>query len=368
MSDVVIVGDTRSPALRHEVEIGFPHTIGYAEHGGRRFLFIGRLEEVRLAGSTDLEVITLESLGLIEALRSGGNMHDAILTAIAAGCELIGLREALTPGDFPLAAAEVLGAAGISVRADAKIFEDRQRTKKDWEIAGVRRAVVAGEAAIEAMRERIRAPEPTDTEELRAITRRVFADHRCIEHEMGTIVAPGLQGADPHLEGEGPIEAGVPVVLDLFPRDLASGCWGDMTRTVCKGEPPERLRRLHAEVCEAQRLAKEAVRPGIAAQDLHRVAAQYLADKGHATRLDKAPDEMPEEGFVHSLGHGLGLDISEAPKLDEGVEDRLVAGEVITVEPGLYYKDFGGVRIEDTVLVTNDGHEVLNTAPYQLEA
>ncbi len=368
MTDVLIVGDTRSAALRHEVQIGLPHLAGYAEHDGRRYVFVGRLEENRLREVGGLEVLTLESLGLIEALREGRTMYGATLVAIAAGCERIGLREAVTPGDFPLFAAESLSAVGITLRSDAKAFEDRRRAKKDWELAGLRRGAAAAEAALLAMRERIRAPEPTDTEEVRAIARRVFADHRCIEHEVGTIVAPGPQGAEPHREGDGPIDSGVPIILDIFPRDLASGCWGDMTRTLCKGEPPERLRRYHAEVREAQRGAREAVRPGISAKDLHRVAAQYLADKGHPTRLDKAPDEMPEEGFVHSLGHGVGIDINEAPKLDEGVEDPLVVGDVITIEPGVYYRDFGGVRIEDMVLVTADGHEVLTSAPYHLEA
>jgi Xaa-Pro aminopeptidase len=366
--DVLIVGDTRSSDLRHEIPLGVADVIAYAERDGERYAFAGFLETDRLEALGGLTVMSLESLGMDKALGEGKSTLAATQEAVAEGCRRIGISDAVTPSDFPLGVAEFLKGEGIALHADRRFFEDRRRSKSAAELAGLRRGVEAAEAAFAAMRERIRAAEPTDTDELRAITRHAFAERRAIKHEMRTIVACGPQSADPHAEGEGPIEPGQPIVLDIFPRDLASGCWGDMTRTLCKGEPPERLRRYHAEVREAQRLATEAVRPGATGEELFRIAASYLASKGHDTRMGKTPEQMPSEGFVHGLGHGVGLDVHEPPGLDEGATKPLVVGDVVTIEPGLYYRDFGGVRIEDMVLVTEDGYEVLNKASYDLEA
>jgi Xaa-Pro aminopeptidase len=368
MDGVLIFGDTRSSDLRHEVQVGLTDLCAYAEHEGRRYLFIGEAEEERMSGMGDWEVVTLESLGANEAFAEGKSLLAAAQEAVGRGCQQVGLRKAVIPSDFPVGVAEHLRDAGVELRTEVKFFEDRRRSKKDWELAGVRRALVAAEAALAAMRERIRAPEAVDTEELRAIAGGVFAEHRCIEHEMPTFVVPGPQGAEFHAGGSGPVEPNQPILLDIFPRDLASGCWGDLSRTICKGEAPERLRRYHSEVREAQRLATEAVRPGVSACDLFRVAATYLSEKGHQTRMGKEPDEMPGEGFVHALGHGVGIDIHESPLLDGGNTEPLVPGDIVTIEPGVYYKDFGGVRIEDMVLVTDTGHEVLTRAPYDLEA
>jgi Xaa-Pro aminopeptidase len=127
----------------------------------------------------------------------------------------------------------------------------------------------------------------------------------------------------------------VPIVVDVFPRDMVSGCWGDITRTFCIGEPPEELVEWHAAVREAQQQATAAVRAGIGAGELNAIACDVLEAKGYRTRRTHADGGVLEEGFVHYLGHGLGLELHEAPTLDEGGE-TLVAGDVITIEPGLY--------------------------------
>ena len=155
----------------------------------------------------------------------------------------------------------------------------------------------------------------------------------------------------------------MPIVVDVFPRDLESGAWGDLTRTLCVGEPPAELVERHRHVREAQRRATEAVRPGVSGEELNRIAASYLAEQGYATRLGRDGGAPLEEGFIHYLGHGLGLDLHEAPTLDEGGE-TLVVGDVVTIEPGLYRPGWGGCRIEDVVVVTEDGYEMLTDCPY----
>jgi Xaa-Pro aminopeptidase len=146
---------------------------------------------------------------------------------------------------------------------------------------------------------------------------------------------------------------------------MASGCWGDITRTFCIGEPPAELADWHRAVREAQQRAMEVVRPGISAGEPYAIACDVLEAAGYATRRTGAAGGILEEGFVHYLGHGLGLELHEAPTLDDGGE-TLVVGDVITIEPGLYRPGFGGCRIEDVVVVTESGYELLTESPYEL--
>lgn len=179
----------------------------------------------------------------------------------------------------------------------------------------------------------------------------------------GTICAPGLQSADPHQVGTGPVPANAPIVFDIFPRDDDSGYFGDLSRTVLKGKASAIVRKAFDAVYDAQRTAIDMLKPGISGKDVHLKAAAVMESYGFKTDLTA---EKPC-GFVHSLGHGVGLEIHEKPNLSPRRFATLEAGHVVTVEPGLYYPEWGGVRIEDTLLVTEDGHDDLATAEVFLE-
>jgi Xaa-Pro aminopeptidase len=179
------------------------------------------------------------------------------------------------------------------------------------------------------------------------------------------IVSHGPQTAVGHEPGYGPVAAGEPVIVDLYPRDPESGCYSDMTRTFCVGDPPEELVEYHRLCLEGLERARNAIKPGVTGAEVHRVVCELFEEHGHRTQLSKKPGEVLEEGFYHSLGHGVGLEVHEEPGLGRtGVE--LVAGDVLAVEPGLYRPGFGGCRLEDLVLVTDDGCEVLTDYPYDL--
>ena len=177
-----------------------------------------------------------------------------------------------------------------------------------------------------------------------------------------TIVAGGNQGCDPHETGHGPLRAHQPIIIDVFPRDLKTGYWGDITRTVVRGRASERVRTMFALVAKAQDTAFAQLRDGAEGQTVHQAVCTLFDQHGFLTR--RRNGRM--EGFFHGTGHGVGLEIHEAPRVAPFAQ-RLRAGQVVTVEPGLYYPGAGGVRLEDVVVLTARGCRNLTRFPKFLE-
>ena len=193
---------------------------------------------------------------------------------------------------------------------------------------------------------------------------RAFAEHDCSADEM--IAAHGPQTAIGHHMGEGPIAADEPIVIDVWPRDRQSGCYADMTRTFVVGTPADDVVEWHRLCLQALEDAVAAIRPGASGGELNRQSCELFQQHGYSTALTKEPGVPLEDGFFHGLGHGVGLEVHEAPTLGITGKEALVSGDVVTVEPGLYRKGYGGVRLEDLVLVTDDGAENLTRFPYDL--
>jgi Xaa-Pro aminopeptidase len=170
-----------------------------------------------------------------------------------------------------------------------------------------------------------------------------------------------------HDPGSGPLPADLPITVDLWPRDEATGCWADMTRTFVGGEVSPEVAALSELVREALEAARAAARPGIRGRALYDVAADVFERAGYPTQRTRKPGETLTRGFYFSLGHGVGLEVHEPPGLGLAGEDTLVAGDVIAIEPGLEgLDDVGGVRLEDLLLITDDGCETLTDFPYEL--
>ena len=176
------------------------------------------------------------------------------------------------------------------------------------------------------------------------------------------IVAGGHQSCDPHERGHGALHARELIIIDIFPRDLKTGYWGDMTRTVLKGQANEAQRKQFAAVHAAHRRAFQKLKAGVDGRSVHRDVEALFKSRGYET------GQMGGryQGFFHGTGHGLGLEIHELPRMS-GVSQRLRAGHVVTVEPGLYYRATGGVRIEDVAWIRTGGCERLSHFPVQLE-
>jgi Xaa-Pro aminopeptidase len=155
-------------------------------------------------------------------------------------------------------------------------------------------------------------------------------------------------------------------VIDLFPKDRESACYADMTRTFVVGEPSDEIAEWHRLVKEAVDRTIEPIKPGVKGRELFDIACDIFEEAGQKTQRTKEPGKPLDEGFFHSLGHGVGLEVHEQPGLGLLGEKELVPGDVVTIEPGLYRQGFGGVRLEDLILVTEDGYENLTDFPYDL--
>jgi Xaa-Pro aminopeptidase len=362
---VVIFADTiRSPELRHEVPVPAPDPMIYVERDGTPLVFSGALELPRLAEVDGLVAVPFEEIGYDELVAAGKTWHEAAPELVLRACRHAGVSRAVVPRSFPLEAADHLRANGVEVAAKGRLFDGRRRAKTEAELAGIRRATRASERAMARVRECLAGSEQPTCEELRDEISRAFADAGVVTPDS-VIVSHGAQTAVGHEPGHGRIRAGEPVVVDLYPQDPLSGCYSDMTRTFCIGEPPDELAEYHRLCLDALARAYESIRPGVAGAEVHRVACSVFEERGLPTQLSKRPGEVLDEGFFHSLGHGVGLEVHESPSLGRSGEE-LVAGDVLAVEPGCYRKGFGGCRLEDVVLVTEDGCEVLTEFPYDL--
>lgn len=283
----------------------------------------------------------------------------------------LGLQKLQVAAEFPLGTADFLRREGLELTvAEDPLFPQR-RIKDCDEIAAVRRAMQATEAGMETAIESIRAADVRDnalfldgevltSERLRRMVHRTLMD--CGSIGQGTIIAGGDQGCDPHQVGFGPLRANETVVIDIFPRDETSGYFGDLTRTVCKGAASEEMHRLYQTVLEAQQLGLSQIRAGAAGHAIHKSIQQLFVDAGYET----GEKDGFMQGYFHGTGHGLGLEIHEGPSIGKR-KDTLESGHIVTMEPGLYYRGLGGVRIEDTVVVRDDGYENLTTLPKVLE-
>jgi Xaa-Pro aminopeptidase len=275
--------------------------------------------------------------------------------------------------DFPLGLAEKLKRAGYKIKISEDALCPQREIKTPEEISAVKSSQRAAVAAMNAAIKQIAAAKigkdgllrsgkkVLTSEIVRATICHTLLDLDGIAAE--TIVACGPHSADPHERGAGPLRAGQPIVLDIFPRSGTTGYWGDLTRTVCRGSAPAELKKMYNAVKAAHAAALNAVKAGAWTDDVHAAAAEELKRRGFKT----GPINGIPQGFIHGTGHGVGLEIHEAPRVSSAVHKKLRAGMIITIEPGLYYSKLGGVRIEDTILVTKDGHQMLVPCPKRFE-
>jgi Xaa-Pro aminopeptidase len=322
----------------------------------------GRVEEA----APGVEVIDPYELGLDELIARGLRWDELETELCVRAAERLEVRRLVVPGDLPVAVADRLRADGVEVVPDPNEFIRRRRSKTEAEVAGVRRAQAAADAGMAAAAELLRGGESLTAEAVRARIREVCAEHGAPTPE-DIIVAAGPAGATGHEQGTGPLPPGVPIIIDIWPRDEVSGCSADMTRTFVIGEAPSDVVAWHSLCEEALRRVYAILRPGVTGLELFDAACDVFEEAGEPTQRTKREGETLTDGFFHSLGHGVGLEVHEEPPLGRSGTVPLVAGDVVAIEPGCYRSGYGGVRLEDLVLLTDGGYECLTNYAYALE-
>ena len=377
---LLLFGDTeRSPAMRHEIPVAIGDGLLFAEFDGRTAILTSRLERDRIAAVLpEAEILDFHDLGMRALVEEGMSRLGAELEVVLRAVRQLGIGEAIVPGDFPVGIADRLRAAGIVLTVDDEAIATRRRVKAGAELDGIRAAQRAAVAATARAAELLATAEigpdgnlrgqdgaPLLAENVRAELRRTCGVHGAT-CPADMIVASIRNGGGGHDPGTGPLPAGLPIQVDIFPRDEISACWADMTRTFVVGEPTAEHAELIADqerlVREALEQARAAVRPGVRGRELHEATCDLFEAAGWATQRTGGGDE----GFQFALGHGGGLEVHEPPGLGFSGREPFVVGDVVAIEPGLWDKRIGGVRLEDLLLVTADGCETLTDYPYAL--
>ena len=378
MRGLLLWGDTeRSAALRHEIPIPIGDGFLFAEAEGKTYVVTSRLEIARLARALpDAKLFDYFELGYKELVEGGLSRAEASREVEARAVQEIGIDDAIVPAEFPVALADRLRADGVVLTVDEASIDIRRRVKTPVELDGVRTAQRAAEAAMTAASALLARSSPdaegrleVDGTPLLAEDIRTAIRKACAESGApcppDVIVGSVWQGGG-HEPGSGPLPGGLPIHVDVWPRHEETSCWADMARTFVVGDPaPEHAEQL-TEMAELSRRAlteaTEAVRPGVTGRELFDATCELYESAGYATQRTETGDE----GFQWALGHGVGLEVHEAPSVGLAGRDPFVAGDVVALEPGLSVKGIGDVVFEDLVVVTDDGCEVLTDFPYGL--
>ncbi|NOU35910.1 MAG: aminopeptidase P family protein [Kiritimatiellaceae bacterium] len=361
----ILISSTKNTAdIRYLCGAEPPETAMLIQTGSRGTLIVSEMEYSRLRRTVKRGITVLHPEMIGSSWKKGS--ADWIK-------KCTDKKKLTVSADFPLGLAEKLKRAGSKLKISEGAICPQREIKTADEISAVRNAQRAAVAAMNAAIKQIASSEIgkdgllrcgktiLTSELVRATICHTLLDHDCIATE--TIVACGPHSADPHERGTGPLRAGQPIVLDIFPRSTATGYWGDLTRTVCRGPAPAELKKMYNAVKAAHAAALKVVKAGAWTDDVHAAAAGELDCRGFQTG---AVNGVPQ-GFIHGTGHGVGLEIHEAPRVSSAVHKKLRAGNIITIEPGLYYPHIGGIRIEDTILVTKDGYQMLASCPKRFE-
>ena len=368
---VLIIASSESHSdLYYSTKFLAPDSFVFIQVNGTKTLLMSDLEIDRAKSQARVDEV-LSYSEYEEGLRKKGEKNPDALTVIDAVLKEKGIQHLLVPGDFGIQMADGLRSKGYQLSTKKDPFFEERMIKTKEEVDAISTTQRAVEAAVHEAVTVLRESTVKDgvlhwkdgvltSEALRKMIHISLMEQDCIGQH--TIIAGGIQGCDPHNEGSGPLYANQSIVMDIFPRSSVTRYYADMSRTVVKGRASDALRRLYDTVLEAQEDAISKVRDGVNGQEIHEDILNRFESRGYHTGMK----DGRMQGFFHGTGHGLGLDIHEPPRISKTAW-TLKAGQVVTVEPGLYYPDIGGVRIEDMVFVTPDGCVNLTRFPKVLE-
>ncbi len=356
----MVADSERDANMLYATGLFVPDPFIYLHAGGRPLLVMSDLEIDR--ARVQAPHCRVESLSHCQQkLRDGGIKHPGFAHVIRLILRKKNARRVIVPDNFPLGLTVDLEKLGLSVQPRPGNFFPEREIKSAAEVRKVSAALGMAEvgmaegmrvlrmAKIGHNRKLLYHNVPLTSEKLRAVMDCAILQAGALA--ANTIVAGGRQACDPHERGYGPLRAHEPIIIDIFPRSQKTGYFGDITRTVVRGTASEAVRKLYDTVFQGQRIAFKKMRANTPTTEVHRAVQDFFVAQGY--RTGRRHGRM--EGFFHGTGHGLGLEIHESPRVGANSLGTLKPGQVVTVEPGLYYPEIGGVRLEDVALVTQNG-------------
>jgi Xaa-Pro aminopeptidase len=366
---LIVAASEQDPDMLYATRFFAPDAFIFLEQHGKRTLVLSDLEIDRARKQADADEFVSYS-ALEREVQGNQKKAPGYEKVLSHFLRKRGVKSALVPANFQLGFAQDLEASKIRLRTTNGLFWPEREAKTEAELKLMRRALQITESGMARAMEVLAASQTGPGKKLtwsgKALTSEILraeidsAILRAGGLPANTIVAGGDQACDPHERGSGPLKANSLIILDIFPRDAKSGYFGDMTRTVVRGRASEEQRELWQTVREGQELALKKMKPGVDGLALHNEVRQFFTDNGFPTEVRGGR----QVGFFHGTGHGLGLEIHEFPRFQKTV---FKSGQVLTVEPGLYYPGLGGVRIEDVVVVTKSGTRMLSRFEKRLE-
>jgi Xaa-Pro aminopeptidase len=340
------------------------------------FVFV-QLKGERLMLMSDLEMDRARSQATVDrvisysevecAVRAQGMSDPGTIDIVHAVLQPAGIKRLLVPANFSYAYALRLQQLGYQLELQSGPLFPSRAIKTVEEVRYVEAAQRATERAVAAAHAALRQAEIRNgfiwlngevvtSEWIKKLINVQLMESECVAQH--TIVAGGDQACDPHNEGSGPLPANRSIIFDVFPRSAQTRYFADMSRTVVKGPPSAELKQLYQIVKDAQEEAITKIHDGADGAKIH----QGICDRFEAAGYQTGVVNGRMQGYFHGTGHGVGLDIHEAPRISR-TGSILQEGHIVTVEPGLYYPGLGAIRIEDMVLVTKDGCRNLTNFP-----
>ncbi|HUO58166.1 MAG TPA: Xaa-Pro peptidase family protein [bacterium] len=356
--------------LYYAVKFSVPDPFPFFQVGGKKIILMSDLELGRSEKQAKVDEVLSYSDFQIRAAKTGIK-KPGIADVAAYFLKTRKIKKILVPDNFNLGLADALRQRGITVESKPDPFFEERVYKSDEEIRMITQSLRHTEAAIHKLEDLLRkskikgrfiyhAGRKVTSELLKKVLNVSMMENNCVGSH--TIVASGNQGCDPHQEGSGPVWANQSLIVDVFPRSGDSFYYADITRTFVKGKASPALKAQYEAVNVAQEKGIQMVAPGVNGREVHQAIQREMEGRGYPT--ERRNGTMV--GFFHGTGHGLGLDVHEPPRVNS-TDHVFKKGEVVTVEPGLYYPGVGAVRIEDLLVVTKDGHRNLTVYPKKLE-
>lgn len=353
---------TKDPDMLYVVQHAIADSFFFLEHEGKKMIFLPStdIDAYKDAAHGEVEVVDVGPLRSEASKRPGDTLGNLALVIL----ETYSVKEDIhVPHIFPVHIADFLREKLLRLIAVQEWCPERVR-KSPVDISAIKENVEHTKKAFELIEQILSTSvitdsviindnQPLTSEFLKREVSKLLLDYD-LHNTEGLIISSGKHAAMPHHSGTGLIRPCETIVVDIFPQSSTNHYFADMTRTYVKGEPSDEARKMYAAVKEGHEASLRALRPGLPCREVYEVSAQIIRDHGF---------DVGEKGYTHSLGHGLGVAIHEAPNLSLRSEAVLEPGHVVTIEPGLYYPEIGGVRIEDTVVITEDGYENLTNYP-----